>query len=74
MPIIGAALTIPHLATVLREAPKDAMLHSFLLGAAYGIGKEMTKGALRGVRDYGAPVAAGVAAGMLLAYARQHVR
>ena len=38
LPIIGAALTIPQLATVLREAPKDAMLHSFLLGAAYGIG------------------------------------
>jgi L-rhamnose-H+ transport protein len=38
LPIIGAMLTIPHLATVLREAPRDAMLHSFLLGAAYGIG------------------------------------
>ena len=38
LPILGAALTIPHLATVLREAPKDAMLLSFLLGAAYGIG------------------------------------
>jgi L-rhamnose-H+ transport protein len=38
LPIIGAMLTIPQLAAVLREAPKDAMLHSFLLGAAYGIG------------------------------------
>jgi len=38
LPILGAALTIPQLATVLRDAPKDAMLHSFLLGAAYGIG------------------------------------
>ena len=38
LPIIGAMLTIPHLADVLREAPKDAMLKSFLLGAAYGIG------------------------------------
>ncbi len=38
LPIVGAMLTIPHLATVLREAPRDAMLHSFLLGAAYGIG------------------------------------
>ncbi len=38
LPIVGAALTIPHLATVLRAAPKEAMLHSFLLGAAYGIG------------------------------------
>jgi L-rhamnose-H+ transport protein len=38
LPIIGAMLTIPHLADVLREAPRDAMLKSFLLGAAYGIG------------------------------------
>jgi L-rhamnose-H+ transport protein len=38
LPILGAALTIPHLAAVLREAPKDAMLLSFALGAAYGIG------------------------------------
>jgi L-rhamnose-H+ transport protein len=38
LPILGAWLTIPSLAAVLREAPKDAMLHSFLLGAAYGIG------------------------------------
>jgi L-rhamnose-H+ transport protein len=38
LPIIGAMLTIPQLMDVLREAPKDAMLKSFLLGAAYGIG------------------------------------
>lgn len=38
LPIVGAMLTIPQLATVLRQAPKDAMLQSFLLGAAYGIG------------------------------------
>jgi L-rhamnose-H+ transport protein len=38
LPILGALLTIPHLADVLREAPRDAMLKSFLLGAAYGIG------------------------------------
>ncbi len=38
LPILGAWLTIPDLLTVLREAPRDAMLHSFLLGAAYGIG------------------------------------
>lgn len=38
LPIIGAWLTIPHLLDVLRDAPKDAMLKSFLLGAAYGIG------------------------------------
>jgi L-rhamnose-H+ transport protein len=38
LPIIGAMATIPDLAAVLREAPRDAMLHSFLLGAAYGIG------------------------------------
>ena len=38
LPIIGACLTIPHLAQVLREAPHDAMIRSFLLGAAYGVG------------------------------------
>ena len=37
-PIIGAALTIPELLTVLAEAPKAPMLFSFLLGLAYGIG------------------------------------
>src|SRR5512135_2771170 len=38
LPILGAMLTIPDLFAVLREAPRDAMLNSFLLGAAYGIG------------------------------------
>ena len=38
LPIIGAALTIPHLRAVLREAPQDAMLNTFILGAFYGIG------------------------------------
>ena len=38
LPILGAWLTIPHLSTVLREAPRGAMLASFALGAAYGIG------------------------------------
>jgi L-rhamnose-H+ transport protein len=38
LPILGAWLTIPQLATVLSEAPRQAMLQSFLLGAAYGIG------------------------------------
>jgi len=38
LPIIGAMATIPELAAVLREAPPEAMLQSFLLGAAYGIG------------------------------------
>lgn len=38
LPILGAVLTIPELATVLREAPRSAMLLSFGLGAAYGIG------------------------------------
>jgi L-rhamnose-H+ transport protein len=37
-PIIGAAITIPHLATVLRSAPRGAMLLTFTLGIAYGIG------------------------------------
>jgi L-rhamnose-H+ transport protein len=38
LPIVGAVLTIPELGAVLRDAPGSAMLHSFLLGAAYGIG------------------------------------
>src|SRR5258708_6805780 len=38
LPISGAALTIPNLAAVLHEAPRSAMLKSFLLGAAYGVG------------------------------------
>jgi L-rhamnose-H+ transport protein len=38
LPIIGAWLTIPELGKVLAEAPHGAMLASFLLGAAYGIG------------------------------------
>jgi L-rhamnose-H+ transport protein len=38
LPIIGAMLTIPDLFAVLRAAPRSAMLNSFLLGAAYGIG------------------------------------
>ena len=38
LPILGAVLTIPNLLTVLSEAPKSAMLTSYLLGMAYGIG------------------------------------
>lgn len=38
LPLLGAALTIPDLLAVLREAPRAPMLNSFLLGAAYGIG------------------------------------
>jgi len=38
LPILGAAWTIPHLLQVLAEAPRDAMVISFLLGMAYGIG------------------------------------
>jgi L-rhamnose-H+ transport protein len=38
LPILGAWLTIPELGAVLHEAPRGAMLASFGLGAAYGIG------------------------------------
>jgi len=38
LPFIGAWLTIPHLGTVLSEAPKSAMINAFLLGLAYGVG------------------------------------
>ncbi|HWB84128.1 MAG TPA: L-rhamnose/proton symporter RhaT [Bryobacteraceae bacterium] len=38
LPILGAIATIPHLRTVLTEAPVAAMRNSFLLGMAYGVG------------------------------------
>lgn len=38
LPILGAALTIPDLWAVVREAPAAAMRNSFLLGMAYGVG------------------------------------
>jgi L-rhamnose-H+ transport protein len=37
-PIIGAAITIPHLGRVLAEAPSDRMFYCFLMGIAYGVG------------------------------------
>jgi len=37
-PIVGAFLTIPDVIQVLQAAPKDAMVVTFLLGVAYGIG------------------------------------
>jgi L-rhamnose-H+ transport protein len=38
LPVVLAFITIPSLQTVLKEAPASAMLKSFLLGIAYGIG------------------------------------
>lgn len=38
LPIIVAWITIPNLPEVLKQAPTNAMLLSFALGAAYGIG------------------------------------
>src|SRR2546423_1127945 len=38
LPLVIAWLTIPDLMVVLHEAPSDAMIKTFLLGAAYGIG------------------------------------
>jgi len=38
LPVILAFLTIPQLYTVLQEAPSSAMINSFLLGMAYGVG------------------------------------
>lgn len=38
LPILGAMLTIPNLWKVLAEAPKSAMLTSYLLGMVYAIG------------------------------------
>ena len=39
LPIVGAFLTVPDFWQVVQAAPREAMLRSFLLGAAYGIGK-----------------------------------
>lgn len=38
LPIAGAFLTVPDYWQVVQAAPRDAMLRTFLLGAAYGIG------------------------------------
>ena len=38
LPVVGAWLTIPDLWAVLCEAPHEAMITSFVLGMAYGIG------------------------------------
>jgi len=38
LPVIVAIITIPQLSTVLQEAPAVAMINSFLLGMAYGVG------------------------------------
>lgn len=38
LPIVGAAVTIPHLRQVLCEAPPHAMIITFVLGAIYGVG------------------------------------
>ena len=38
LPLVIAWLTIPQIGTVLREAPADAMIKTFVLGVAYGIG------------------------------------
>jgi L-rhamnose-H+ transport protein len=38
LPVVMAFITIPNLMTVLHEAPSSAMVNSFLLGMAYGVG------------------------------------
>lgn len=38
LPVIGAFLTVPDFWQVVAEAPRGAMLRTFLLGVAYGIG------------------------------------
>lgn len=38
LPIVGAWLTVPHLAQVLAEAPHSAMVKAFFLGVLYGVG------------------------------------
>ena len=38
LPMVGAFLTVPDFWQVVQAAPREAMLRSFLLGAAYGVG------------------------------------
>jgi L-rhamnose-H+ transport protein len=38
LPIVIGWLTIPHITSVLSEAPSSVMIKTFLMGAAYGIG------------------------------------
>lgn len=38
LPIAGAFLTVPDFWRVVQASPREAMLRSFLLGAAYGVG------------------------------------
>jgi L-rhamnose-H+ transport protein len=38
LPVVVACITIPHIFNVLHDAPTGAMIKSFLLGMAYGIG------------------------------------
>ncbi len=38
LPVIGAFLTVPDYLTVVRDAPHDAMVRTFLLGMGYGVG------------------------------------
>jgi len=38
LPIVGAFLTVPDYWQVVQSAPREAMLRSFLLGVAYGVG------------------------------------
>jgi L-rhamnose-H+ transport protein len=47
LPVIVAALTTPHLLSVLRDSPRDAMLRSFLLGVCYGVGGTAFGAAIR---------------------------
>jgi len=37
-PLVGALITIPDFMQVLAEAPRNAMILTFVLGAAYGVG------------------------------------
>ncbi|MCF3109202.1 rhamnose:proton symporter [Niabella sp. CC-SYL272] len=38
LPVVVALITVPSLGQVLKEAPRAAMIQSFLLGMAYGVG------------------------------------
>lgn len=49
LPLIGAYITIPEFRSVIEQAPKDAVLRTFLLGAVYGIGATAFSMAIRHV-------------------------
>ena len=75
LPIVGAFLTVPDFWQVVQAAPRDAMLRSFLLGTAYGIGGTAFGVAIRYVGfsiTYAAAIGISTVMGTAYAIAKGH--